>query len=244
MKNQANAAILAVTALICIVIVAVGYFFAVAPQLSAAGTARSDNADAVDQNTRLELQVAALQARDADIDTIKAQVDDLARLLPPTESLFETRVDISNLVAASGVTLTAYDTATPEAILAAPRNFAAAAAAVGKESAYEALQFQNLYATPITLTIIGSVQRTNYFLAELQFGEHRYILVDTTDVSPLQPAAAQGALPEIVAGDVQVTIYAFVFTLPPATPAPILGTDPSGVVQPAPAPSPSAAVGN
>jgi hypothetical protein len=243
-KNQTNAVILAVTALICLVIAAIGYFVAIAPQLSAAATARSNTAAAVDQNTLLEQQVAALQARDASIDTVKAQVDDLARLLPPTESLLGTREDVSTLVTASGVTLTAYNVATPEPILSAPRNYAAAAAAVGKESAYEALQFHDLYATPITLTIIGSDQRTKYFLSELQFGEHRYTLVDKVDVSTLQPAAAQGAIPEVLAGDVQMTIYAFVFTLPPVPPAPIVGTDPSTVVQPAPAPSQGAVASN
>lgn len=79
-----------------------------------------------------------------------------------------------------------------------------------------------LLAIPITTTVAGSVEQVRTFIAALQTGLERRVLVTTLNVRALEESTGEGSTRAAAAGDVEAVVGAYAYVLP----------DRSGVVKP------------
>jgi len=154
--------------LLTIVVLVLGFFLGVQPQLQAAAIAQRDLAEveATNQIQRAELEALKLQFED--LPEITAELEELRLSIPATSSLDKFTTQLAAQLAATGVTLVTF-TATTGAAFVPSTQFAEFVPPGVDQTNFVTIAFQ--------LSAVGSRDGIVAFIAGLQDGS-RLVLVD------------------------------------------------------------------
>ncbi|MEV7971871.1 hypothetical protein [Cellulomonas sp. NPDC089187] len=231
------------TAGLCVVVLALGGFVLVKPQLDQRTTLREETADLAAANDLLAQEVEQLKADYADIETYRAALAAGQVKIPQQADLAAMLREISSTAEATGVALITASPQTAEATTTeedgepapaesgesddsaeptaepSPSAGSADAQQAAQEDATEQItaalsEVEGLYAIPVTIDVAGNFAAIQSFLATLQTGTQRYFFAGPFTMSRIETAG--GKLPDTVQpGDVELAVQAFVYTLTP-----------------------------
>ncbi len=211
----------ALTALVCLALVAVTWFFLVSPRRADAAEVREQTEAAQSQNDALELQIAQLKAQFAELPEKKAELAAVYAQMPAGAAMPQLVRSLDEIARSSSVTL---NEVTPGAatLLAPPAPAAGAAegpaptGAAGETGAASsdpaaaagapaAASGPRVVAIPITVAVEGGYFQTVNFLKKLQTEIPRVFLVTSLKITnPQDTATAQDAVSLSIGG----TVYA------------------------------------
>lgn len=213
MDGTKSTATVLMTFLIAAVMGALAWFFFFNPTINEIGEIEDEASAQEDLNETLEIQVAALAADFERLPEIRQEIDAVAGDVPPIEDqpgFIRTLVTLVEDY--DDVVLERLDIGVPEVVQNSVT--LAEAAAVFDEGSYiESLEFEGLIGTSFTLQVLGPRDDVLGMLEDIQTGEHRYFLVEDFTATPLDPAEASGARPEIGEGWVDATVPGWFFTV-------------------------------
>jgi hypothetical protein len=192
---------LGVAALGVIVVLALGYFLIVGPQLASLASARVESDGIEDQNAMIQTQIDKLSTQSGSLDALTAQLAVLRTQLPTDNGTGVFISQLQTLGDQDAVTVTSYTVGDP-AVVAADAASATDAAAAAPATA----SASQLWALPVTVTVRGSAGHVDDFAADLLGDGTRATLVTSSVIVPAS-GAAKGSL----AGQVIATYSGFVF---------------------------------
>ncbi len=266
MKQLSGMAMTALAALAGVLILVFGYMFGVSPQLSAAGLANDEHALAVQDNQSMRDQIEKLKGLGLEVPAWQADIDAVAKQipsLPDTEHLHTVLLDAAAQAGIPWVEFRVDNIATIEATAAAPAPAPAptsgsdattedqgsgAASPAPTTSAAPATPatpaagaaVEGLVAVQFTVATEGHPDAVKQFLTNIYQQTRRFVTLTGFSINSSGGANAAPGRPELVKGDVTMTVSGIAFVLiDPANPLEI--DEAGGVpVTKAPSPSPSA----
>jgi Tfp pilus assembly protein PilO len=200
-------------AVVIIVVVALGFFLGVQPQLQAAQIAQRDLADVEAQNDLKRLELEALKQQFAALPEVQAKLDAIRLSVPADASIETFTTQLAALVAAAGVTLQTFSTTSPIPFVASDQ----AAPLIPTE--VDGLSY---VVVPFQLSAVGPREGLVSLVAAIQNGE-RLALVNRFAIS-------NGGDDQTVGLDLSGLLY--VYLDEPATPTE------AAPVEPVPTPAP------
>lgn len=170
------------TALVCIVILALGIVGGLLPQLAAASGTFGLVGETQQRNGALRAQIDALKQQQDRLDEISQEVEELRSAIPDTAASSEWVRELAAIEQQSGATLTAFGVSTPAEPAAAPaeadsesadaaaeEDGAAAEDATGADAATTPVTVSSgVLTVPIQLTVKGSEEQITEFVRLLQ----------------------------------------------------------------------------
>lgn len=207
----------AVTYLVSLVVVAAiavsSYLFYFSPTLADISDLRQQALSQRDFNETYAAQVNQLRQEFENIEELEAQLHDIQWDLPPIEDVPNTYRTIDSIIRSQPrTTVMRVEVGTPAEIFN-QITLADAYAAVGRSSYVEDLEFTGLYFTQVRIEFVGPLFEVLNIVEELQKGPHRFFLVQEVVWDAVEPAAASGARPATVLGDVESYISGGFFVL-------------------------------
>lgn len=207
-----------ITAVACVVIIALGYFLGIAPKLAEATKADADRTAVEQQNAAYEAQLAALIKQYEGIDEIRAELQELQRSLPPGDGEPDLLDALAGYAAATGVSVASFAQDSPVP-------YAGEVGAGG-----------TLLGIPIKATLVGPDFRSVMAVVkQLQTGPRLFM------VSQFTLSGTEGGFTLDLSGYVYTlttaTIAAPTATPAPEAPAPEETPAPESTEAPAPAPT-------
>jgi Tfp pilus assembly protein PilO len=210
------------TALLVVATVALGWLLGISPQLKEAAKAASDTAAVDAQNVVNNAELERLKKQFAQIDDIRAEVDELNVSVPPTLDITSFLRQIDALATEHGVTVqgvtptdaatfvpsedeAAAETETPAPVPPADDPAALAAEAVAAATANVA--DGQLITVGISVVVTGTYDQVLAFTRGLQLGDRLFMASDVTVVSKAGDTATGGAATGEYEGNVAGLIY-------------------------------------
>jgi Tfp pilus assembly protein PilO len=233
------------TAILAVLMLIGAWFLAISPKLSAAAD-ESDQTQAqqarVDQ---LQIELAGLKHDFENIESFRTQLQDLQVQIPSDQQLSTLHRQVTTIATETSIVLTSVTASSPVAVVgtasadsataAAPA--AAPAPAPATAPAAPAQAVTGFYAIPIEVVAVGTYPNMVTFLDKLQTGNPRLILVSRIDLVSQKVTGAQGGVPALAAGDLQLTFTAYAFTMPDPR-QPVVAPTPAPLPVPAAQPNP------
>lgn len=207
--------------LAAVVVVALGFFFGVQPQLHSAQTAQASNTTVTAQNATLQGRIAKLKSEYTKIGTLKDQLKSLKSSVPTTSGSGDFINEVNGLASSSGATVTnitlsvaqAYappiDTSAPAATAtgtatSSPSSSASATPAptVAPTAALPAsptvatdplITAANFSVVPVSLQFEGSYDQAMIFLQGLRNGERLFLLTKFSSDDTSSAPSVDGA---------------------------------------------------
>lgn len=204
--------------LISVIVIAVGWFLGVQPQLAAGATATAEARNLDDQNGLQQLELARLKAQDEAIVELEAELAGLEKSIPSSSLLEEYTAELFRTATANGLTVIQIDYA--DAAIFAPTP-----AFVERVPAGVALE--NFVSVPFSISLGGPRDNLNAFLGAIQKGSRLTIVSDLT--------FAQG--PDATSWGMDVTGTVFVLFGPGDSPQTVVPVDPAADPAATPAPT-------
>ncbi len=220
------------TVVLSLVLVAAGWFLLISPKRAEAAELRGETVTAQGRNLQLEARIAELKAQFAELPQRKAELAAVRTAMPQDAELATLTRDLQRLAAESGVTLmtiapgelttlvasgavvaTPVEPAPAEGTDAAEGADATAAGTDTTAAAPVATLPPGLSQVPVTISVVGSFDKSNLFLQKVQEQLDRDYLIDTLNVVAEEPADADAGKPAVVNGDVTMTLTGRVFVL-------------------------------
>lgn len=212
------------TVVLSLVLVAAGWFLLIAPKRAEAADLREETVAAQGRNAQLEVRIAELKEQFAQLPQRKAELAAIRTAMPQDAELATLTRDLQRLAGDAGVTLM---TITPGELTAVVPTGAVVATAPAAEAgqgqepattdgaaaAAPATVPAGLSQVPLTISVVGSFDKSNSFLEKVQAELDRDYLVDTLNVVAEEPAEADAGKPAVVNGDVTMTLTGRVFVL-------------------------------
>lgn len=243
--KTSNNAITALVVVLALAFSAAAYYLLYAPLMVKADDARLQAEQIQSQNQQQQIQLDDLKARYAALDETRAELEQIQVELSPDEDYQDVRRMIAGLASEYGVTLVGDSLAVPTYVVPGG-SFALAAAVVNEQSYTEEIQFEGLFQTKIDLKVRGTYENVLRFVTALQYGDHRYLLVNAADLTPILGIASDSTAADANVLSLSVTFFTIDTTRIPADPSAV--TAGSGVVPGsvpvAPSASPSPAAGS
>ncbi len=256
------------TVIAAMAIAAGGWFLLVSPVLAAAAETREATVSAEESNAMLQTKIARLAKQFAELDVYKGELAALRTQVPTDAELASYLRQIEAVAVAHSVTITAVMPGAGVDFVLDPTTVAVASAgeigavveavpapAEDPDGGVEAGQTDpgapepagptapaGLVAVPISITAMGAYDNVIAFLADLQGGTDRLLLVTTVSGSRLDDAVAAGGRPGSTLGDLEVDIAAMLYVLPESTPE-VIETEPPAVPAPIPGKNPLVPLG-
>ena len=229
------------TAILAVLMLIGAWFLAISPKLSAAAD-ESDQTQAqqarVDQ---LQIQLAGLKHDFENIADLRTQLQDLQVQIPSDQQLSTLLRQVSTIATETSIVLTSVTASSPAAVAgtasADSATAAAPAPAPATAPAAPAQAVTGFYAIPIEVVVVGTYPNMVTFLDKLQTGNPRLILVSRIDLVSQQVTGAQGGVPALAAGDIQLTFTAYAFAMPDPR-QPVVAPTPAPLPVPAAQPNP------
>lgn len=226
------------TLVLALLLVAASWFLAISPVLASTSEVRDQTAQTEAQNIQLGKQVTQLKADFEKLPEYKAELAALQVKIPTDAMLTDYLRQLDTIAVAHAVTLTSIAPNVPQAVVpatpetpapepspsttesttaetdttaAAPKPPAAPAVPAG----FTAIQF--------SITVLGTYDNTQAFLADLQNATPRLFLVSGITGTGQDVADASGGKPATAVGDQELVITGFTYVLPDAlgVPAPV-----------------------
>jgi hypothetical protein len=226
------------TVVLCLALVAAGWFLLVSPQRAEAADLR-DQTEAADQrNAQLEVRIAELKEEFAQLPQRKAELAAVQKAMPADPELAVLTRDLQRLATEAGVTLMSISpgevstivpsvVAAPEPVAPTAETGAAdasapadgAAAPVDGAASVEAPVVvtlpPGLAQLPVSVVVVGPFEASREFLEKVQDQLDRDYLVDMLTVVAEEASGADGGKPAVSNGDVMMTLTGRVFVLDP-----------------------------
>lgn len=215
------------TALVVVVIVALGWFLGISPQLSRAGIAADQLKAVKDTNAQQEAELAALKKQFIELPDIEAELDELRLTVPAVPSFAEFMRNLSTIETRSGARIIAYsaDPSIP---------YTASAEATNKGEASTTITGENFMLIPVSFEVGGSYAQSLDFIKRVQTNQRLYMI---TDINIKEVTVGGGAIvapgtPELY----QFQMVGYLYVLLDPTYVPVSST-PEPEVEPTPAPT-------
>jgi hypothetical protein len=184
-RNQAERLWLGAATVAAFGIIAIGWFFLIAPQRSQTGELQSQAADADLQNASLQQRIAVLSGQKAHLSEFTAQLREARQALPTSSAMAPFLRSVQSIATATSSQVTSLSVGAATAVTPvapAPTGTAAPTPAAGAPA-----QASGLFTIPITASVTGSPAALTSFLTRLQSAQPRAVLV--TQVTKGDPAA-------------------------------------------------------
>jgi Tfp pilus assembly protein PilO len=215
------------TALVVVVIVALGWFLGISPQLSRAGIAADQLADVKATNAQQEAELAALKKQFASLPEIEAEIEELRETVPAVPNFAEFMRNLDTFETRTGARMLAYsaDPSIP---------YAASAETTNKGEASTSITGENFMLIPISFEIGGSYAQNLDFVKRVQTNQRLYLM---TDINIKEVQVSAGAIvapgtPELY----QFQMSGYLYVLLDPTYVPVSST-PEPEIEPTPAPT-------
>lgn len=227
-----------VTALVCLLVLVVGFMLLVKPEHSKASSVKSQTSTVQGQVQSLRAQLATLQDESRNLASQQAVLAEIVQQLPAQPALPALLRSLDAAASKTNVDLTNVSPGNPTAFKANPVAAAVASASPGTTgktttttSGGTAGAVAGLAQIPLNLAVTGSYFDIEQFLDQLE-GLQRSMLVDTFTIGYQgdKSGAAAGGAPTVGSGELTVTIQAEVFM----TTAALGGTTPSAAANATP----------
>ncbi len=184
-----------ITAFVCVVIVAGGWFLGVEPRLAAAAKATESLKSVEAQNDLTRMEIARLEKASKQSEELNAQLAELRAAIPPGVEGSDFISALDQLIASNGVTIKSVTLSEPMAYSVTPN----AEGAVPPSDPL--ITSDNFVIVPIQISVVGANDAVLNFLAALQ-AHKRLILVTAVDKDQDDGDAEQFEL--AVAGNIYV----------------------------------------
>jgi len=230
---------LIVTALLCVGIVVLGWFFGAAPQLEARALSLSDRAAVDAQNAVHRARVVELKAQFERIETTRAELAGLREGLPASISSPDFLDQVAASAAAHSVTVASFSAqeatapivaAVPIPVDAAPAAGASAPAgatgttevatlapASAATTASPLLGADNFFVVPVSFSLTGSASDVRAMIADLQTGSRLFLVGSIKIAAGDGSGTTTGQAP--LAGTSSLSGFIYVVSSTPAQPA-------------------------
>lgn len=235
------------TAFAAVLILIGAWLLVISPKMASASDKREQAQSEQARIDQVQIQLVGLKHDFENIGVFRGKLKDLQVQIPTDEELSTLVRQLSTIATETGVALTSVAPNSPTAVVqagsAAPAagtatTDSASAAGTPSETTPQTGQtagaqaVRGFYAIPIDIIVVGSYANTVKFLAKLQTGSPRLVLVSELHATSQKAAGAQAGLPALADGDLQLTFTAYAFSLvdslqpsaqptQPATPAPL-----------------------
>lgn len=212
---------------VALMVLALGWFLAISPQLDRASQAREETEAARQQNVVQTQRLATLRQQYEEIDSYKAELAAIHQQIPTTGQMPALVREVNAAAQRSSVTVLSVLPGTPETFFAAapsqPTVQPEASDAGDAESeasddapapvAGGAPGVDGMVAVPVQVTVLGSYDAARTFVAELQTGIDRLFVVTTFDVTGQDEAEASGGRPATQEGDAELVVHGYIYVL-------------------------------
>lgn len=238
------------TAFFAAVILIGAWLLAISPKLAAASDDRDQTQGQQARVDQVQIQLAGLKHDFENIADFRTQLQDLQIQIPSDEQLSTLVRQLSTIATETSMVVTsvAPGSATEVVTAGAPaagkattdsasagQPASGTATAPGQTAATQA--GKGLYAIPIEMIVVGTYPSTVNFLDKLQTGNPRLILVSRLDAVSQEVAGAQGGIPALAVGDIQLTFTAYAFAMPDPR-QPVVAPTPAPLPEPGAQPNP------
>ena len=219
------------TALVVVVVVALGWFLGISPQLTRASVAADQLKDVQATNAQHEAELAALKKQFATLPEIEAELDGLRESLPAVPSFAEFMSDLSSIEARTNAQVIGYSTEP-----SIP--YAATEEATNKGEVSTSVTGENFMAIPMSFEVGGTYAQNLDFVSRVQTNSRLFLITDINVSEVKVPTAAEGA---IVGGGgpepYQFQMIGYLYVLLDPTYVPVTSDEDPVVEEPTPAPT-------
>jgi len=216
MTMSRSAAWTLATAVIALLVLVGAWFLLLGPQRAEAADLATQRNSVAEQNDRLALNQAQLQAQLEQLPAQKAQLADILASLPADSDLPQLLRQLESSAGNSGASLTSV--------------------VPGTAVAYDAARAPGVVSVPVAVTVAGDLAEVELYLKQLQADSTRYFLVDSVTLTAGTGgvSGSSAELSAVIAGKVFVLTPAgstastatATITAPPAAAA--TGASPAG----------------
>jgi Tfp pilus assembly protein PilO len=170
-------------AIVCIGIIALGWFLGVSPKLTEMSAAEAETESVDQQNLATEADIAQLKAEFENLDEVAAELDALRASLPASADYARFLAELNTIAGDNSASLSGFTPTTPVVLSddGTPADPAAADAGAEEgatDAAPEATTLADgtLVAIPTTLSAVGSFRDLLDFVKDLQYGERLFLV--------------------------------------------------------------------
>jgi len=233
MRSTRSAGWIGGTVVLILLIFVATWFLVAGPRFEAASTTLADAADVRARNVVLETQNAKLREDFAKLDDYKAELATLQTQIPTDAQLSNYLRTVDELATAAGVFVLEVNPGTPQIVTIPTPVVTVAPAAEPTDPTTEATpaapsdgtaepaaadpavpeQIDGFVAVPLVLKVVGPYANVSAFLLQLQTGPARLFLTVVLEGTSQDVQAATGGVPDIAAGDLELTITGFTYVL-------------------------------
>jgi Tfp pilus assembly protein PilO len=191
-------------------LLAIGWFFLISPQNARTSSLHDETATAQSRAAALQRRLGELRQQNGDLPRYRARLEADRQALPTTSDLSDFLRGVQSVGDSTGVSVQLLTVGAATQVTAADTK---------------------VYALPISLTATGATEKVDRFLAQLQQGQPRAVLIGNANLTWKDQSGS-------VAGSVDLQLSLQVFVAPPAGTA----KAPSAPASPMPSPAASLAV--
>lgn len=234
------------TALVAAALMAGTWLLAVQPTLASADDTREQAEVAEGQNELLRAKIVQLQADFEKLPQYQAELAELRVGLPAALELSPYLRRLDAAAVAAGITLTAVEPGGPEIVPGATTSAPVASDTTGTtdETATDTAEaaaepaapvatstgaMEGFTAVPVKFTVVGTFPAALAFLANVQTGDERLLLVTNLVGTGQAEAEASDGRPATAEGDIEMSVGGYLYVLTDPTQATGGATDGAGV---------------
>ncbi len=214
------------TAVLVAALLAASWFLLVSPAFAQAAETNTTAEQVEADNALREQRISILAEQFANIETYRSELATLRASVPTDDDLAAYLRELTAAAEAHAVTLLSVTPSTPAAFVVAAPEPAATPAAEGATGAADDAAATQPAATapsavadgtvsiPLTLSVVGTFDNVRAFLATLQTGTQRLLVVESVSGASQPDAAAGGGRPATTLGDLEIMVSGALFVLP------------------------------
>jgi Tfp pilus assembly protein PilO len=235
------------TAFAAVALLIGAWLLAISPKLAAASDERDQTQAEQARFDQLQIQLAGLKRDSQNIGTFQDELTGLQVQIPGDEELSTLIRQLSTIATETSVVVTSVSPSSPTPVVGAvapavgtATTDSATAPQPKSDTAAQAAGTQalrGLYAIPLDVVVVGTYENTVNFLDKLQTGNPRLILVSRLAALRQEAVGANGGLPALASGDLQLTFTAYAFAMPDPR-KPVAAPTPAPLPVPAGQPNP------
>jgi len=209
MKNK-NAGFVALAALAAILVAGIAYMFLFKPLMDSRQEALEETESVVDFNSTLEIKLAQYKKEYSLMPEYEEQIADIATHLTPQEDLPSVREKLESTFTRYNLTVKVENVQPATLMEPLQMMLGPAAAAAGRESYVDGLEFTDLYQTFYEVELEGTANDILMAVGDLQLQDGRFVLVQGVEIQD----SGDAEQPDLYTG--QLRFYVFTLVDPTA----------------------------
>jgi hypothetical protein len=223
-----------------VVILLGAWFLAISPKMAAASDERDQAQVQKSRVDQLQIQLASLKHDFENIGDLRTQLGDLQVQIPSDEQLSTLLRQVNAIATETSMVVTSVTASSPTEVVGTGSPAASKVTTDGASATQPTATTQavtGFYAISTEIVVVGTYPNTVAFLDKLQTGNPRLVLVSRIDMVSQQVTGAQGGVPALAAGDIELTFTAYAFAMPDLR-HPVVAPTPVPLPVPAAQPNP------